>query len=66
MNKQMSKFGSGILETLNLPSSSVYWVYMKSILSLNHLCKSTICSIFAGLRISLFVPVFLPISVHLL
>ena len=31
MNKRMSKFGSGILETLNPPSSDVYWVYVKSI-----------------------------------
>ena len=31
MSKRMSKFGSGILETLNPPSSDVYWVYVKSV-----------------------------------
>ena len=35
------------------------------LLSLNHLCKSTTCSISAGLIFPLFVLEFLPIIVHL-
>ena len=41
------------------PLQPVMWhLLIASILSLNHLCKSTVCLIFAGLRFSLFVLVF--------
>ena len=36
-----------------------------TLLSLNHFCKSAVCSIFAGLIFALFVPEFLPIILHL-
>ena len=38
---------------------------LSDILLLNHFCKSTVCSIFAGLIFALFVPEFSPIILHL-